>query len=793
MFATASLLAALLPAAALGASTGPADSVAPVASSPGERPVDPVARGVVVKTRATDATVRRATQRAAGPDVEVLAPDSLTGALTTVDFAATVSLEDAADVAADLAARADVEWAVPNGRRTTAVASPVTPNDPSFAKQVQLWDAAAPSPGGFGTKAPTIWPRTTGQKDVVVAVLDTGVRTGHPDLKNRLVAGYDMIGADQDEYGNPLSSRDPYRFYTANDKNGRDKDPSDPGDWIPKGDRYCYGERTRSLEPSSWHGTHVAGIIAAQQGNKTGISGVAPDARVQPVRVLGRCGGWDSDILAGIVWASGGAVAGVPANRTPADVVNLSLGSSLEGLDDAQELRELYCDAYGSVAGDAQDRGALVVAAAGNEWGDADLAVPASCPGYLSVAGTNRAGQAAWYTNTGAEVDIAAYGGDQQYESTGVLSTVDAGTTKPSRSTYAAYQGTSMAAPAVSGAAALLLSAGVDPVDLEEVLLASTQAFGPSSPQTVPMPDGTEILRNCTVGTCGSGVLDLSTVRLARSAPTVTGLPVVGATLSTDGGTWTGGDDGIALQWQRDGQDVEGATADTYELTEADLGARIGVAAVPTTAGLGSQRRQSQPTQPVGVHVSLAVDGPAVYGAPQTYTVGAADGDGALAGRDVELVAVRDGADAVLGAATTDSTGSAVITLPSRSLDAGDHAVVARVVEAGTTWQSAVSVQRIAKATSRTAVSVASTVKASRQAVLTLTVSAPGVDEPVGQVKVYDGSKVVRTLVLAAEDRGTTQVTLPKLKKGKHRIAVVYVGNTNVAGSRSTTRTVTSR
>lgn len=703
MFATASLLAALLPAAALGASTGPADSVAPVASSPGERPADPVARGVVVKTKATDATVRRATQRAAGPDVEVLAPDSLTGALTTVDFADTVPLEEAADVAAALSSRSDVQWAIPNGRLRATAASPNKPNDPLFGEQLQLWDAKATGSGGFATKMPLLWREAKGE-GTVVAVLDTGIQPGHPDLRNQLVPGYDMVGADQDAFGGPLSSGDEFEFYTSNDGDGRDADPSDPGDWIPQDDTYCYGEELEEQEDSSWHGTHVAGIVAAQQGNGTGITGVAPAARIQPVRVLGRCGGWDSDVLAGIEWASGGSVPGVPDNQTPANVLNLSLGQYLEG---DESLVSDYCIAYGDVMGRALERGAVTVVAAGNELGDADLSVPAACPHAISVAATSRSGRAAFYSNTGRTVDLSAFGGDFAVDGVGVLSSVDEGTTTPKRPDYAEYMGTSMAAPAVAGVAAALMADGrIQAPEVESALRMTVQPFAAAesrwSNYVIESPGGQpfRVDLNCTTSRCGAGVLDLSRLDVAVY---------------------------LHIPWVRG----------TY-------GKGLDIA---TSANM---------------HDRWSAQG------------------------SLELVR----GSAVLARLPLDAGGWAPRTLSGTALPAGTYSV--RTQYAGR-WSSQAEKVFISKARSSVSQSIASTVSRRQKAKITVTVKVAGVPSPTGQLRVYDGKKRISTVNLSSTGLGKRVVTLPRLSKGKHRIKTVYVGTSNITGTTSSTRTVTSK
>ena len=165
----------------------------------------------------------------------------------------------------------------------------LTPTDSRYLEQWHYYEATG------GLNAPTAWDSSTGS-GVVVAVLDTGYRP-HADLAGNIVAGYDMI----------------IDTAVANDGDGRDGSALDPGDWTIVGE--CGGGSGASN--SSWHGTHVAGTIAAVTNNAAGVAGVAFGARVQPVRVLGKCGGYTSDIADGITWASGGSVPGAPANATP--------------------------------------------------------------------------------------------------------------------------------------------------------------------------------------------------------------------------------------------------------------------------------------------------------------------------------------------------------------------------------------------------------------------------------------------------------------------------------------------
>jgi len=303
----------------------------------------------------------------------------------------------------------------------------VLPSDPYFASR-QLWGLN----GDFGVNVPSAWSRTFGSSSVVVAVIDTG-STVHPDA-GATVAGYDMISLE-DTNGDGV----PDSAMTANDGDGRDADPSDPGDWVSRSEDASGCFQGCGEDNSSWHGTHVAGTINAA-ANGEGVVGVAPTVRVQHVRVLGKCGGYTSDIAAGIIWASGGAVPGVPGNSTPARVINMSLGGS-----------GACGSAFQTAINAAVGRGTTVVVAAGNSNTDAANAMPANCSNVIAVAAVDSAGRRASFSNFGSAVDVAAPGVD-------IYSTLNTGTTGPSVPTYVAYSGTSMAAPHVAGVVALMLS-----------------------------------------------------------------------------------------------------------------------------------------------------------------------------------------------------------------------------------------------------------------------------------------------------------------------------------------------
>ncbi|BDT56559.1 hypothetical protein MasN3_00530 [Massilia varians] len=356
-------------------------------------------------------------------------------------------LNDVQKVAAEMMARDPaIEYAEPD-RIMTHMA---TANDPYYAQQWHYTDATG------GLRLPTAWDKSTGT-GVVVAVIDTGYRP-HADLSGQFLQGYDFISSAT----------------IGNDGNGRDSDASDPGDWVAAGE--CYAGSPAS--GSSWHGTHVAGTVAAKTNNSLGVAGVAYNAKMIPVRVLGKCGGYTSDIADAITWSSGGTVTGVPANANKAKVLNLSLGGSGA------------CDATTQTAiNGARSRGSVVVVAAGNDNMNVSNASPANCSGVIAVAATGKTGGRASYSNYGTLVDVAAPGGDGSYS---VISTLNSGSSTPGSDNYAGYQGTSMATPHVAGVAALMFAAKstLTPDQVESMLKSTARAFP------------------ATCSGCGTGIVD---------------------------------------------------------------------------------------------------------------------------------------------------------------------------------------------------------------------------------------------------------------------------------------------
>lgn len=321
------------------------------------------------------------------------------------------------------------------------------PNDSRYHEQWQYYEATG------GLNLPAAWDTTQGS-GVIVAVIDTGYLP-HADLDANVLPGYDMI-SDLD---------------IAQDGDGRDADALDNGDWASA--NAC--DNGSPARESSWHGTHVAGTIAAVTNNSTGVAGVAYNAKVLPVRALGRCGGYLSDISDGIIWAAGGSVSGVPDNPNPAQVLNLSLGGSGGCSITSQNAIDT-----------ARSLGATVVVAAGNENTNASNSNPANCNGVIAVAATNRYGGRSFYSNYGTVVDLAAPGGDLTSGSTnGVLSTLNSGRTTAATDSYAFYQGTSMAAPHVAGVAALLyeINPAIEPDQVELTLKTTARSFPASCVQ----------------------------------------------------------------------------------------------------------------------------------------------------------------------------------------------------------------------------------------------------------------------------------------------------------------------
>ena len=280
-------------------------------------------------------------------------------------------------------------------------------------------------------------------KKIVVAVVDTGVNF-HPDLHGKILPGYDFI-----------SSTD-----FSNDGDGRDNDPSDPGDWASS-DSPCFPS---GVGESTWHGTHVAGIIAAKWNNGIGVVGINNNAMILPVRVLGKCGGLSSDIVDGMKWAAGLKVEGVPLNKNPAKIINLSLGGP-------GNCNQFFQEALNEI----RAKGVLVVIASGNGGADLDSSpyTPATCQGGIVVGANREEGGLASYSNFGSKVHVLAPGGEDW---NGIISTSNESATSVGEYGYKTMAGTSMAAPHISGIISVMLDFNADLVPSQIIDLIKSTA-----------------------------------------------------------------------------------------------------------------------------------------------------------------------------------------------------------------------------------------------------------------------------------------------------------------------------
>ncbi|MFJ5261921.1 S8 family peptidase [Streptomyces sp. NPDC088387] len=483
LISAAAISAALLTAAASTAAVAQepldAPNTTPTVSTAEAAPGTPAERLIVgYESGATEATSNSAASadaeakgRAAGENLDFERRLGTGAAL--VGLGDNLSKADVADVVARYQQDPQVAYVVPD-RLNKPLA---TPNDTEYPKQWDLSEATA------GMRVPGAWDVATGT-GVTVAVIDTGYVT-HSDLAANIVGGYDFISDTA----------------VSNDGNGRDSNPADPGD-ATAANECATGDPAYD---SSWHGTHVAGTIAAATNNNKGVAGIAYGAKVSPLRVLGKCGGYDSDIIDAITWASGGSVSGVPANTNVAKVINMSLGGGGACTTATQ-------NAINAAVG----RGTSVVVAAGNANANAANYSPAGCANVISVAATDRSGSRAYYSNYGTVVDIAAPGGEtNSVTSDGILSTLNAGAKTPGTESYEYYQGTSMAAPHIAGLAALMKSANsaLTPAQIESAIKTNSRAL-----------PGT-----CSGG-CGAGLADA-----AKTVQAVSGGSSGGTTFTSTG------------------------------------------------------------------------------------------------------------------------------------------------------------------------------------------------------------------------------------------------------------------
>jgi serine protease len=418
----------------------------------------------VVPENLTSQGLTRQEQRlsqAAGVSINYLR--QMSGEAYVFRFPEHMPLEQVQSISIRLSALPEVDYAEPD-----AILQPMlVPDDPRYPEQ---WHYFAPAPGNYGINAPAAWDVTTGSASVVVAVVDTGI-TEHAEFSGRTVPGYDFVSD----------------INTANDGDGRDNDPRDPGDWVSVVD-ISSGKIPWDCQVanSSWHGTHTAGTIGAASNNHLGVAGIDWKAKILPVRVLGKCGGTTSDVVDGMRWAAGLQVPGVPNNAHPARVINVSLGGPAPCGIPMQE-----------AVGEILAAGTTVVASAGNSNADAGGFTPGNCVGVITVAATNRDGSRANYSNYGPAIEISAPGGEQIFgNQNGVLSTWNTGLQGPGEDAYKFYEGTSMSAPHVTGVISLLYSS--------DSRLLPSQVLRILRKTATKFPAGS----TCSTTTCGSGIVN---------------------------------------------------------------------------------------------------------------------------------------------------------------------------------------------------------------------------------------------------------------------------------------------
>lgn len=626
LFAVVAAIASAAAVANFTASLTPKQALLQGLPAPARAIREPVVSRLIVKFREAPTPAPRATEQARR--TQALATTSrtelgyareLAGGASLVTLPGAMPLSRARELAARLAGDPAVEFAEPDVMmRRLAI-----PNETRFAEwQWNLFVPGTVYTGPFldsaatrsalavgGINMPPAWDLSGGGSSaVVVAVIDTGL-VNHPDLNGiafpapytpagRFVAGYDFISPDVEAGTLPL-------HFVENDgpqQRGRDDDPTDPGDWLTTNEELLSptcDDGNPGPQNSSWHGTHMAGIVAATANNGEGIAGIGWNLRVQPIRALGKCGGSLSDIAEAIRWAAGLPVPGVPfLNATPARVISLSLGGSES------------CSATMQAAVDAAlAAGSVIVAATGNE-GETELISPADCSGVIAVTAHTITGENADYANINAKTAISAPGGGSPVTDVGgrlgttddpnwsgyyVWSALLFSPTTPDSfdaqgrtgAAYGGFNGTSAATPHVAGVAALIKSIlpSATPAQIRAYIRNTARAFPPG---TACAPGG------AFVGQCGAGLLDAGAAlasAAAVAAPIIVAAPQSQRVIEGQSATFTvsaAGAPTLMYQWRRNGSDIAGATGATYTtppLTSADTGTRYSVV---VTNGLGA-------------------------------------------------------------------------------------------------------------------------------------------------------------------------------------------------------------
>jgi serine protease len=573
--------------AAWPASVGHATAAA-AKKKPASELREPLIRQMIVKLRNPKAAelvqplgAERVAALSATAGVRMSAFRPMSGNASVLRLERPMTLTEAKAVAARLASDPNVEYADPD---YPVRAMQVLPQDVGYT--TRLWHYYPPTqiftadskavPAVGGANLPGAWnlPGASnvvrGSRKVVVAVIDTGVATNHPELAGTLLQGYDFVSSDVGALSGVPAN------FVANDGDGRDPDPSDPGDWVTDQDIAAYpGFCDPPAVDSSWHGTHMAGTIVGVWNNGVGsppppgtsTAGIAPNVRLLPLRVLGKCGGTTSDVIDAMRFAAGMPVTGASGsvvNLTPAQIINMSLGTAAEPCSTS----------YQQAVNDVVGRGALVVAAAGNE-GVRGITQPANCTGVLGVAAHTINGDNADYSNIGPEVAISAPGGGTPTQLPSVIVSPDTGyftwssvlfgATGPTSAgappnqdkTGAAiggFTGTSSATAHASAVAALVKSVlrTASPADLKNILMRTAR----------PHPAGTYCATGQPgAGLCGAGLIDAAAAvadaaaaappPMADAGPDQTVSPGTAVTLDGRGSVAFNGRSIVSYSWRQ--------------------------------------------------------------------------------------------------------------------------------------------------------------------------------------------------------------------------------------------------
>lgn len=525
---------------------------APVVSAQATSPAPLPMRWVVNMPGATSAELLSALQSALGVRVKVvrplLQPNSHLVELQSLPLLG--SLQNAQSVAATLRALPGVRFANPDMQlKRTAVPAP---NDTAYAVN----QASYMHTGAYASlRMRDVWQQTRGSSSMVIAVLDSGILFDHTELKGRLLPGYDFVS----EISQPTGTRETGLIQQSgsNDGNGRDPDPSDPGDAPPPGFSCPDGSTT-----SSWHGTTVASVAAAQSNNGQFLTGMDWNAKVLPVRVSGRCGiATGSDIVDAFYWATGSGRVdpSIGVNPNPAQIINLSFASDTPLLGGGCSSGDMMATAIA----DARARGVVVVISAGNNSGGL-VQYPANCAGAIAAGAAEQDGQLAEYTAKGSEPGYLTIHapGNSSGAYAGASNTGNL-TPNPTGSTALLFAGTSFSAPMVAGTVSLLRAVRptLTPAEIDTLLQNSALAYAPNADFSFGLFGFSR--RNCTRINCGVGLLNpLGALAAARALPNP--LPVANvpqsAVLSGNGpfelnaglsSNSAGGSSGLTYSWRQ--------------------------------------------------------------------------------------------------------------------------------------------------------------------------------------------------------------------------------------------------